>query len=51
VSICWPIALRVERGEVTLQLPLPARDLLRAEAPDAVMFRIIDAAGRLVARR
>ncbi len=41
--------LRVERGEVTLQLPLPARDLLRAEAPDAVMFRIIDAGGRLVA--
>jgi len=41
--------LRVERGEVTLQLPLPAGDLLREELPDSVMFKIVAAGGRLVA--
>src|SRR5258706_960854 len=41
--------LRVERGEIRLQLPLPARDLLRAEPPESVLFRIVDTGGRLVA--
>ena len=38
-----------DRGQVTLTLPMPARDLLRADATDNVYFQVLGAKGELVA--
>ena len=48
-SACWPPTCAKPRGEVALQLPMPAREVLRADASDTVYYMVLGLRGELIA--